>query len=199
MEFDEIYPKRVTRFEDGSYRWSYDVNLKTDPTLWHILLLIPAGCAVVFILTERIANRGRPIPLSGLPVLLGVLALVTALIWVVYRIFRAALHDRYTLGYAMDEKAIVMVYTPGMQRYMRAVGAVGQAIRAPAQYVSSQPDAIPLRKIRSLREYPERNMISIRSGITFLQIWVPGEDYAWLTAYLREHRNSARPKREQNP
>ncbi len=191
MEFHEIYPKRVTQFPDGIWRWSYDVDLKTDHTVLHVLLLIPAITAVILIAVLVAAGGSSPLGSSLLLVPFAVLGFVLVLVLAVYRIFRAVLHDTYTLGYEMDEEAILLVYTPGMQRYMNALGTIALSTGVPAGrtiHLASRPDAVRLRSIGSLREHPERDMISIRSWITFLQIWVPREDYAFVRDYLEARR-----------
>lgn len=202
MRFQEKYPARVTRGDDGVYRWSYTVDLSTDHTVRDLVYKIVAIiCAAVCGLMLVFMAMQRDFSLAWIPpVCCGVVGLITL---GSYRLFRAMVHDRYVLGYEMDSGSVTLVQKPAVRRGMETMallaGVAGIAAGRPAEGLArsagmagaAQPARFRLKDVKKITRHPERNMINVNTRITTNQIWVPGEDYEMVDAFLREHTAAA--------
>ena len=181
MEFKEQYPERVTAGEDGTYRWSVDVDLKKDHYVQNLTMKIMLFiCAGICLMTLIFAAMTGDVSMAWIPPVCCVAALLITVL--VLRLFRLAVKDRYTVGYEMTEEGVRLVRDPVTVRMMRSV-----AVFTPGGAGAVQPGATKFRNVRSMREVPETHMICLNTTVSALQIWVPAEDYDVVCNYIREH------------
>ena len=198
MKFTDIYPDRVTRGEDGVWRWSCNVNMKQDHYLRNLIkkiMLIICGsiCALMLFFMLSVGDFSFfwiPLACCGFDLLLTKL---------VYRLYRASLHDRLIMGFEMNDEAILMVRTPSEQNHLKTMGLITASLGAASGHPSqgagqgaaisaaAQPVMIRFKNIRSIHEFPDTCMLNLQTLMTLIQVWVPTEDYGMIVSFIREH------------
>ena len=198
MNFKELYPDRVTRGEDGVYRWSYDVDLNWDHYLQNfflkLMLYILGGTCLVMALVIILA--GRP-SMAWIPAAIFGVAMVLAVLG--FFGFRIAVKDKYTVGYEMNEEAVLLVRKPAMQSAMWGAGllmlalgaATGKPLRGATSAVAMNNAAdsglTRFRSVRKIRKYPRTDMIKLSMLIGINLVWVPEEDFETVVRFIQEH------------
>ena len=202
MDFDQVYPKRVTLGEDGIYRWSVDVNLKTDhysQRLFMKCMYIITGSVFALMLLVMLFQQDFslvwvPVLCCGSVLLIGVAS---------FRIYRAFIHDQCTVGYEMSGEGIALIRSPAEQKLMKAFGIISVAAgmaagktlegigRGAACDAAAAPARTVFRRVRSLREYPETHMITLKTLVLSNTVWIPAEDYDTVLSFLRSHTEEA--------
>ena len=204
MDFTRQYPRRVTGGEDGVYRWSFDIDLKRDHYVRNltlkIALLVCGICCGGISLMALLMDRAS---MAWIPLACG--AAVMAVTMLSFWLYSLMVHGTCTLGYEMDETSIRMVRSPREQRIMNAVGpavmilgaATGHAAEGLARGAmlagAAQAGCFRLNRIRRIREYPEKNLITARTLLSTCHIWVPAEDFSLVRDLLAERASGTKP------
>ena len=204
MTFTRQYPRRVTDGGDGVYRWSSDIDLKNDHYVRNltlkISLLICGICCGGFSLMILLMGRAS---MAWIPLACG--AAVMAITMLSFWLYRLMVRGTCTLGYEMDETSIRMIRSPREQRIMNTAGPAVMILGAVTGHAAeglargamltgaAQASRFRLSRIRSLREYPEKNLIIARTLLSSCHIWVPAEDYPLVADLLKERTSGMKP------
>ena len=210
------YPARVTFFEDGIYRWSYDMDLWHDRYILRLVikvLLLVMGIPTLFVLAMLLKNL-IPLLKSGLPgerimffirndllivaIVGGLLVGMILLTLLIYIIAAAVVHGKYHLCYQMDESAVALVREPrkmdALNTFGTVVAVVGLAIGKPGDAmrigstlaVAKNTGTSRFESTRRVKILPERDLLDLREWFGMNQIYVPGEDYGFVKDFILE-------------
>ncbi|MBR2571816.1 MAG: hypothetical protein IKE30_06755 [Clostridia bacterium] len=210
------YPSAVTLYEDGVYRWRYEMDMRHNRYILRLIiriLLLLIGIPLLFVLAMALI-RAVPLMNSGLPgdkimffirddllllaVMGGMLAGMILLTVIIYAIAAAALHGTWRLCYQMDESAVVLVRDGGK---MKTISTFGAAV-AVAGLAAGRPwDSLRIAStlaganrsgtsrfdsLRRIRCFPENDVIDLREWFAMNQIFVPAEEYAFVRDFILE-------------
>ncbi len=198
MRFSDQFTNRVTLGEDGVYRWFAEVDLKKDHYLQNLMLriMLIIGGSVGGLMVLMMVSMQR-YEFIWIPV--AICAFVVVLGLIIFRIYRAMLHDVYPIAYEMNENAVMMVKSPDEQKLMRSMAVLSAAsafitgntaqglTQSAACEAAADPCLIQLRKGRGIAEYPKNHMLRVKMFFNFNTIWVPAEDYDMVLRFLQEH------------
>ena len=151
------YTTRVTRCDDGVYRWRYSVDMSTKGAVYAGMTKVCAVIALVIIAGTALFLPEIAVfmALAGL----GIVAL-PAILWAVAYRGAAARQD---MRFGLDEE---WIYTPGLYRSERTAFS---AIRG-----------VSLRPEQNLIELRTASM-------TLIQIFAPEEDFDFVREFIISH------------
>lgn len=214
---NDDYPARVTLFEDGVYRWSYDLDLwqnrymlKLIVKILGIIFVIPVAFSLLMIL-----SRSVPLLLDHFPwrmllaandsnlKLLGLFSLILAgvllLTVIIYAICALVMRGKYHLSFKMDQSAVVLVRTARSKNTVDALAGVataaafvagkpGEAMRTGAMLAGANAvGTTRFDAVTSLKEYPGYDMLELREWFGMNQIYVNQGDYPYVRDFIMEH------------
>jgi len=191
---------RITLFEDGVYRWTYNMSLFKNPNLFLLIgkVLIGSWLAVwIFITAVCCYSDGSLKPIAEMaPVLALVSGILLGLLIIGYLIYAAIMGGYYIVDFEMDDKELVHIQATYQQQKARKLAAVtsvvgvlghnlttsGAGIMAGAK-VSSTTEFYRLKKVIVSRR---RHVMKLIGGGHNEAYAVP-EDMDWLCEYIRAH------------
>jgi len=210
------YPARVTLYEDGVFRWFYDMDMWRNRYMLRLLvrvlsviLLIPVA---FFLLT--VLNRALPPLLDGTPwrrvafmihddlKVLGLVALICVgillLALLIYAVCALVMKGNYRLYFEMDETAVTLVRSAGSMNAINALGVAatvaalaagkpGGALRTGAMLAGANAvGTTRFDSVRRVKRYPQYDLIDLREWFGMNQIYVSGEDYPFVRDFILE-------------
>ena len=159
---DYEFPSRVTLFEDGIYRWSYDMDMKHNLFMLKKILKVICAIFIIPLVVSLVSYIHRYFEIRGIPnaemrarvlahemgnifnsffgicLLLFIGMIVLTLI--VYLIAAQVMHWNYHLRFAMDEEIAALIHSEKASNMMHASamisGAVGAASGHPGKGLS---------------------------------------------------------------
>ena len=193
------YPARVTRFDDGFYRWSYDMDM------WHnrymlvfLIKVLGAICAPLCALMLYWLGPEYMKPMTFLIMALSVAGLY-ALMLGIYAICALAMHGVYRVRYEMDGETIVLVQSSATRERNGALGTLarvanlapgggGLARRVGGTLAMAEVVGTTyFSNVTRVRPHPEWDVINLREWFGMNQIYVNAEDYGFVRDFIFEH------------
>ena len=186
------YPSRVTLFDDGVYRWSYDMDMWRNLfMLRHVLKILGLMCVLVFF-TMLAAFGPRDLKPLYIAVLFLTPAALFALTLLIYLICALWMKGNYHILFEMDEGLVMLVQSAASAQRTRSLMALGRFAalgrRSGALHAAlGAADSVGITRfsdITSLRLYPDDDVIALREWFGMNQIYVPREDYPFVRDYI---------------
>ena len=211
------YPEHVTLFDDGIYRWSYDMDM------WHnkfMLSLIIKVMAVIFafpaafflfmllarvlpLLTQGELRRvprewitGEAVPLIITLICFAAAIGVTLLVYV---ICAAVMHGTYRLCFEMDESAVALVRSAKAMNTVNALGTVatiaaiaagkpGEAMRTSSMLTGANAvGTTAFTSVLRVKLHPKYDVINLHEVFSMNQIYVNEGDYPFVRDFILGH------------
>ncbi|MBR3730801.1 MAG: hypothetical protein IKN08_07815 [Bacteroidales bacterium] len=197
---------RVQLCPDGKYRWSYEVNLWRNPSIFLDLMkvfgVIMLGMwllvAIIVPLFDGHLRWHRVVDTSG--TFIGVLIAVLVLFLIGYVISGFVSGGRYAAYFVMDEETIThQQMDKGVKRTqliaainMMADDDMGSAALLAAAH---SPFITPYRRVRKIKTHRRRHLIKVDELLTKNRIYVEDpEDYEFVLRYISERCPKAKKK-----
>ncbi|MBQ8955242.1 MAG: hypothetical protein IJ048_14140 [Clostridia bacterium] len=213
----ENYPSRVTLFDDGIYRWSYDMDM------WHnryllglaskiisLLLGVPTLFIAAMVLKQLIPRINQGLPkdeimwfiqndLLALVIVGGLWIGIILLMLIIYAITAAVLHGTCRLCFQMDESAVVLVRDPKTMNAVNtfgtvvaviglAIGKTGDAMRMGSTLAAANSTGTSrFDSTRRVKILPKYDLLDLREWFGMNQIYVNSEDYEFVKGFILEH------------
>ena len=208
------FPTRVTLYDDGIYRWSYDMDMWRNRYLLGLILKILClllGIPTLFVsamaLKEWITLLGRGLTGAGsgffirddlllVAVVGGMWIGMMLLTLIVYAIAAAAMRGTWRLCFQMDDSAVALVRSP---KTMKAVNTFGMAAAALGLAIGDRGGSMRIGStlavanntgtsrfdsVRRVKCVPGLDLLDLREWFGMNQIYVPGEDYAFVRDFI---------------
>ena len=200
------YPERITLFDDGVFRWHYDMDMWSNRYLLGLLMkvlgIICAAIAVMLVVMLGPASLTPGILFVLLLAIAGIFALALLIYWICAKV----MHGVYRLYFAMDDSAVALVRPDHTQKMLDALPAIatlagiaagrpGEALRTGvALSAAGAAGTTFFSAVRRVRCHPECDVIDLREWFGMNQIYVNPEDYPFLRDFILEHvQDRARP------
>lgn len=195
----------VVQDKDGVYRWVYEFNLFTNPTILFTVLKILLGIVVVGIVVMLVAMvpdlaKGY---VNGSDVLEtlrfgGIFILFfTVLTCIGYAVYAVMQGGKYCVVFTMDENGITHKQLPRQFEKAQVVSALnvvaGIATGSPGQVgmglVTAMRDSISsdFACVRSIRGSRALRVIKVNEPLAKNQVYVDPEDYDFVFGFIRDH------------
>jgi hypothetical protein len=207
MEIDNNYRgKDVLLCNDGKYRWVYEMNMLTNPTIFLTVFkiffwIILAGWLVFGLFLYLIHGDVAGFLAMGKAMLvaLAIMAVLTALGVLVL----AALYGgKYVVLFEMDETEVKHIQMPRQVRKAEVVGLitalVGLAAKRPttvgAGLLSTGKSSTTSVYEQVRRVVPRRalHLIKVNQLLNKNQIYVPDEDFDFVYEFIKSHCKNAK-------
>ena len=194
------FTNRVTLYEDGCYRWYYDMDMRTNRCLLNVLMKVMGGvmagiCIVTLVLFSQ-SSRFTP---GVAAVIIGSCGGMVLLTWLGYWLAALIMGFNYRVHFEMTEETIALVRKHSTQTMMRgmAVAATiaglvtaggGAALRTGAALNSAASSGFTwFTNVRGMKAHPEWDSVNLREFMGGNQIWIPAEDYDFVKEFIWTH------------
>ena len=200
LESPDYSGEYVRLCTDGKYRWTYPMNMLTNPSIYITVCKIFGGIgAVAFIITYiGTILRGDFAPILEDLKWWGVAILVFLVIsGIAYLIVAAQYGWKYIVKFTMDENGITHEQIPAQKKKANKMGGVlagagiltgspgrvGQGLLV-ASHTSLSSD---FKVVRSIKPKPLWNTIKVNELLSKNQVYTTKEDFDFVLNYIRSH------------
>lgn len=176
--------KHLSQGSDGKYRWTYEMNVITNLTIflliWKIFFFIFLGI-FGFLLLADIKHTDRlpkDLKFTGL-FLLG----MTAMVWVGILIYAAMIGGKYCVEFEMDENGVLH------RQAAWQVKKLNKAMRFSLRYRTMTKTEMysDFSRVRKIKAYPKLNVIKVNEAFGHNQIYAHDEDFEFIRDYITAH------------
>ena len=185
---------------DGKYRWTYPMNMLTNPSVYITVCKIFGGIGLIAYIIGNISPilRGDFEKVLGDLKWWGVAVLVfLAISAVAYLIVAAQYGWKYTVNFTMDENGINHELTPKGKKIAKrigtatagvggvggSIGRVGQGILV-ANHTSLSSD---FKVVRSVKPHRRWHTINVNEPFAKNQVYTTKEDFDFVLDYILQH------------
>ncbi|NLZ20376.1 MAG: hypothetical protein GXY24_09000 [Bacteroidales bacterium] len=196
MEYEN---KDVRLCDDGKYRWVYEMNMITNPTVfltvfkiffWIVLAMWVVFGFFLYVIHgdwEGLLDMGKAMLL-----VLGILAVLTFL---GVLLLSALYGGRYVVLFEMDENGVKHIQQPRQFKKARALGAVatlvGLAAKQPAAAgagmlsTARNSSMSEFKNVRSVKARRRLHLIKVNQLFDKNQVYVRDEDFDFVYDYIK--------------
>ncbi|MBR6917929.1 MAG: hypothetical protein IKN38_07065 [Clostridia bacterium] len=195
--------RRVTRCEDGKYRWVYEVSLFKNPTvfvlIWKIFFFIFLGIFAFVMIMEAVNGTSVFLPerlLSNLKIFGYILIGMTAVVGISYLIYAAIMGGKYIVEFEMDDNGIYHRQIEQQARKARKIGQTTMILGAASGNFGMMGAGIgatrtemysDFTKVRKVKPYPRRDLIKVNNALNHNQIYAKSEDFEFVKEFILSH------------
>lgn len=200
LENPDYDGKDVRLCSDGKYRWTYPMNMLTNPSIYVTVCKIFGGIAAVIFIVSYIGPISRGDFSSIFNDLkwwsVGILVFF-AISMIAYLIVAAQYGWKYIISFTMDENGIHHEQIPAQKKVAKRIGGVvagagvvtGNITRAGqgamvASHTSLSSDFSKVKSIKAIRRW---NTIKVNEPFAKNQIYTTKEDFDFVLNFIREH------------
>ena len=190
--------------EDGKYRWTYEMGLFRNPTIfilvWKIFFFIILGIFAFMVIVDVIDWGGFDGErfLGTLKIMGWILLGMTALVGVSYLVYAAVMGGKYIVEFEMDERGINHRQIPAQAQKAKKIGQAAMAVGLATGKMSTMSAGMSAQRtemysefarVRKVKAYPRRNLIKVNEGPFHNQVYVGKEHFAFVESFIRSHCN----------
>ncbi len=195
---------RVLKDASGTYRWIYEMPMLKNMFLlfevWKVLVLAAAIIAVLMTVMGLLAGDGIGAAVSAIGMCALVLGILMVLSAPAYYIVTKANNGKYTVLFEMNEQGIdhtqiktdkakalelLTLYVGGITKNRSATASA--ALSASGGSLHSN-----FSKVKSIKAYPNRNLIKVSGTLIQNQVYVKDEDFDFVYQYIVSHCPNAK-------
>ena len=208
MKENKTQNTRVTLGDDGKYRWTYEMSLFKNPTIflliWKIFFFIFLGVFAVVNISDFI-KWGPEKALENLPFLGYLLLGMTAVVGLGYLIYAAIMGGKYIVEFEMDEKGVNHKQTASQAKKAKTIGRITMMAGAASGRIGTVGAGMNAQrtemysdfsKVRKVKVYPYRNLIKVNERLEHNQVYATKEDFVFVKDYIVSHCPNIKNKGE---
>ena len=206
MKENKTQNTRVTLGDDGKYRWTYEMSLFKNPTIflliWKIFFFIVLG---IFTFLVLIGSGDSGFWWDGFLDTAKVFGFIfigmTVLSALGYLFYAAIMGGKYVVEFEMDEKGVTHKQTAAQAKKAEklgqatmiagaatgGIGTVGAGMNAQRTEMYSE-----FAKVRKVKAYPRRNLIKVNERFGHNQVYAAKEDFEFVKDYILSHCGSVK-------
>jgi len=195
----------IVKDEHGVYRWVYEYNLLTNPTILFTVAKIFIGiigglCAFMLILLvpDLVGGYADASDVAFTFRLTGIMFAIFAVLLIVgYAIFAAMQGGKYCVMFAMDGQGVTFTQMPKEMKKAEVVGLLnvlaGLAGGKPAQVGLGMATATresmtsTFANVRSVKGSRRLQVIKVNEPLAKNQVYVEPDDYDFVFGYIASH------------
>lgn len=194
--------ENVTLCNDGKYRWVYDMNLYTNPTILLVVLKIffwiivgtwlfisLVTCCTSRHVWDDVCDFTWVFALIGV----GFLAFCT----MCYYLFALFVGGKYCVLFEMDEGGVMHKQMPYNTKKSKVIGyvtalagvATGKAamVGSGLHVAAKTQQHSDFKRVRSIEVYRRRNVIKVNSPFNYNQVYARDEDFDFVLEFIKSH------------
>ena len=209
MKDNKTLSTRVTLCDDGKYRWTYEMSLLRNPTvfflIWKIFFFIVLGLFVFLVL---IGSGDIGFWWDGFldtaKVFGFILIGMSALTAIGYLLYAAIMGGKYIVEFEMDEKGVNHKQTASQAKKAQKLGQATMIAGAAAGSIGTVGAGINAQrvemytefaKVRNVKAYPRRELIKVNESLEHNQVYAAKEDFEFVKNYIIAHCSNAKNNR----
>ncbi len=200
MNGNETQNDRVTLCPDGKYRWTYEMSLFKNPTVFllitKIFFFIFVGIFAFITVLDLIGGDFEwgiflsTAKIFGI-VILGALVVIT----LGYLVYAAVMGGKYIVEFEMDERGVNHRQTESQAVKARKIGraaaigglASGRFSVAGAGIAAQRTEMYSeFSKVKKVKAYPRRCLIKVNETLGHNQVYVRKEDFDFVFNYITD-------------
>lgn len=196
--------KRITKCEDGKYRWVYEFSLLKNPTIFLLLLkifgLITAGMWVFMNLIELFDGGYTLATLwACTKVMLLIFGILVGLTVIGYLIYAAIMGGKYCVLFEMDEEGVSHIQMKSQIKKAELLSAIevlaGFASSNPtlmgAGLLSSSVSSISscFAGVKKMKVLKKRCVIKLDQPFCHNQVYAEPEDFDFVVDFIKARVN----------
>lgn len=193
--------KNVTLCPDGKYRWTYEMKILRNPSIfllvWKILFFVILGI-FCFVIIFDIAEWGfKPDRMLETAKFLGYFMIgMTVLTVLAYLLYAAIMGGKYIVDFTLDENGVIHSQTPSQAKKAKKIGALAAAAGAMAGRPSAAGAGLAatrtvmstdFSRVKSVKAFRRRNLIKVNQTLSKNQVYVCDEDFDFVFEYIVSH------------
>lgn len=193
--------KEVRLCKDGKYRWKYEMNMLTNPTIFLTVLKVFGGVVIGLFLVFGFflyAIHGDWAGLWGMAkAMLIAMAIFFGLTILGVLLVAAKYGGKYIVLFEMDEKGIVHMQEPKQFKKAQKMGAVtamagvagGSFSTAGAGMLAASKNASvsEFDKVRRVKPSRWLRVIKVNQPFNYNQVYVQKEDFDFVYDFIKSH------------
>ena len=196
MEFNELYPDRVTLGKDGIYRWSCQIDMSgnhsaaADQFRAAMLIICGSVCIITVIFAFLVGD------LSFVWIPFACCSFVLLLSLLIFRLFMKERQTRFTVAYEMNDEAILTIRNPAVLHpgdmplitaalSIDAAHPLEDSCFRTSAVTASQSVLTKYQNIRRISEFRSENRLCLEAVPAARHISVPAEDYDMVLDFIR--------------
>lgn len=203
MEYEN---KEVKLCEDGKYRWVYEMNMITNPTIfltvfkvffWIILAMwVVFGFFLYVIHGDWAGLLGMG---KAMLVTLGIMAVLTLL---GVLLLSAIYGGKYVVLFEMDEDGVKHIQLPRQVKKAEALGLITALVAIAAKRPAAAGAGLlstaktssvsEFKKVRSVKARRRLHLIKVNQLLEKNQVYVPDEDFDFVYDYIKTRCTNAK-------
>ena len=174
----------ITLYEDGKYRWVYEMSLFKNPTIfwliWKIFFFIILGLIIFASVLGTFDNildclKSFGYFIGGMTILLGVGYLIYALI----------MGGKYIVIFEMDEEGVNHKQCSQQAEKVEKLEALAMLSRYDVLIRTEMYSEFS--KVREVKAYPKTNVIKVNGLLEHNQVYAEKEDFDFVLNFIKEH------------
>ena len=196
MEYEN---KEVTLCDDGKYRWVYEMNMITNPTIfltvfkiffWIILVMWAVFGLILYVFVgdwEGLWGMTKA-ALIGM----GIMAVLTLLGVLVLAIIYGG---KYIVLFEMDENEVAHIQVPRQFKKAQALGAITALAGGAAGHLSTAGAGLlsatknsstsEFKNVRSVKAHRRLHVIKVNQLLNRNQVYVPDADFDFVYDWIK--------------
>ena len=195
----------IVEDEHGTYRWVYEFNLLTNPTILLTVLKVFIGivaCLGVFMLVllvpDLVQGYADPSDIIGTLRMTGLLALIFIVLTIVgYAIYALMNGGKYCVLFTMDDEGVTHKQLPREFKKSQVVAGLNVLAGLVAGNLSQMGMGIltathdttvsTFSSVRSVKGSRALHVIKVNEPLAKNQVYVEPGDYDFVFGYIRDH------------
>lgn len=191
----------ITLDPDGKYRWTYEMSLFRNPTifvlLWKVLFIAFVIFFLFIVLLDGCEGHFDAEHLAFDCKVFGIgIAGMTVLAAVGYLVYAAIMGGKYIVDFEMDEQGVLHAQCPAQAQKARKLAAVTAAAGAAGGRLSTAAIGINASRTKMYTEFarvkkvlaqPRRGVIKLNETLNHNQVYAHPEDFDFVLSYIRAH------------
>ena len=192
-------PPGIEYLEDGPFYWTYSQSLWSNPTiLYTVLKVVLITVLILMLIIGGIGLMDDSFEVSEILIIGGGLAVgMTGLSLIGYAIFAAVSGGKYNMLFIMDEDCIMHAQMPKEAARGDTISDVAGVVgvltgnltlmgTSMAQY-GRHTMTSAFSKVKSITQDRAHDVIKIRAGVEFNQIYANPAQYDFVLSYIASH------------
>ena len=201
MEDKDYKGKEIRLCTDGKYRWVYELNMLTNPTIfWTVLKILGGIWVVLYVFMLSLGDFSSF--WDAFRIFAYIMAGIVALSLMGYLVVVAMYRGKYVVLFEMDEKEVSHIQMPRQYQKAQVLGAItalaGMASGKPstagagilaATRNSSTSVFANVRKVKARRKL---HLIKVNQLLNKNQVYVPDEDFDFVYDFIKSRCPNAK-------
>ncbi|MBO4216634.1 MAG: hypothetical protein J5940_01670, partial [Clostridia bacterium] len=204
----------ITLFSDGKYRWKYDLNLFTNPTVFFVVWKIFFFIILIMVFIGCLFQLGDgDFFWDGFKTMMGVFGIAVGVMTGVsllgYLVYAAIMGGKYRVEFEMDEYGLTHTQVAEQAKKAKKISALtmlaGAAARRPtvvtAGYLSSAKtrSVTDFSKVRKVKVNRTLRVIKLNELIEHNQVYAAKEDFPFVESFILEHCTNTKKYKREHP